>query len=101
MRLPLAFILLITAACATSTRPLTGHPGWTLEESATPLVGAPDDVPPACGFQRPGAEPGPPRAPCGMTDATTSCAEKRVRLWWYARPGALEHELTHVAACRP
>ncbi len=88
-------------ACATPQRyPLAGHPGWTLQESAIPLTGIPDEPPEACGFRMPSQEKGPPGAPCGMTDATTSCETKTVTVWWYSRPGALDHEMKHVEACR-
>ena len=96
-------LLLLLSGCATftpQTYPLTGHPGWVVQESAIPLTGIPDEPPTACGFRMPSQEKGPPGPPCGMTDATTSCSEKVVRLWWYARPGALDHELTHVRGCK-
>lgn len=94
-----------SAGCAPRAYPLAGHPGWTLQESAIPLSGFPDDATTQeaaeCGTHRPWPkdQKGPPLPPCGMTDATTSCSERVVRVWWYARPGALDHELTHVAAC--
>jgi hypothetical protein len=95
--------------CATfspQTYALPGHPGWVVKESAIPLKGFPDDpttqAAAECATHQPwpGQQKGPPPPPCGMTDATTDCSTKTVRIWWYSRPGALDHELEHVRACQ-
>lgn len=102
----LAAVLILAmalAGCATpASYPLAGHPGWRVQESAVPLVGTPDDAAgqPACQARLPNRDPGPPVAPCGMAEAVTDCRSRVVTLWWYAAPGALDHELTHVRACR-
>jgi len=96
----LTLVAILFTACAPARYALPGHPGWFVQESAIPVKGIPDDVPPACGAQRPSTQYGPPAPPCGMTDAVTSCATKTVTIWWYARPGAMDHELTHVKECK-
>ncbi len=100
MWLSIALLLFVVCGCAPARYALPGRPGWTVQESAIPVRGLPDEPPEACGPQRPGQEAGPPRPPCGFTDATTDCASKTVTLWWYARPGALDHEMIHVEECR-
>jgi len=99
--LTIALTMLVGACATPMTRPLPGHPGWVLVESTTPPHGMPDDytAPGACDRPWETAQHGPPLPPCGWSDAVTICSEHKVVLWWYARPGALEHELVHVDEC--
>lgn len=100
MKRTAVMLAILASGCASPQKyTIPGHPGWTYEESIVPLKGLPDEPPGACGFQRPNRMPGPPPVPCGMTDAVTICSTKTVKVWWYARPGAFDHELTHVAEC--